>query len=80
MTRVVGLAGSPGVRQGYRVHTQAQGDEYVTTLRRTDDEERTVEVTERYRVDGDTGDREDLDLEATEAVEEALEDRGVTVA
>lgn len=84
MPKVSGLTGTPTTPQGYRVRTKSGGKAYHTILRRDrdaeeDDEETVVEVDERYSVD-EQGNREDLELTATDAVEAALEDRGVTVA
>lgn len=79
---VIGLTETEGVRQGYRVVTESAGWEYRTELRRVDDEddeEKIVECVDRYRVDQDTLDEEEIDHDVTEAVEEALEKRGVQV-
>mgnify|MGYP006276209379 CR=1 FL=1 len=83
MPEVAGLTGTPTTPPGYRVITRSAGDEYHTLLRRVDNDEHDPEdkvyrPTERYLVDDD-GEKDELELKATEAVVDELEDRGVTV-
>lgn len=78
MPEVSRLSGTMDQREGFRVVTQSGGSTYDYELRRTDDPDNedtefTVDVTAKF-VDGhpDTP-------EATEAVREAMTERGIQV-
>jgi len=67
--------------EGFEVVTSSAGDVYHTVLRVQEDaEEPTVEVTDRWKIDGETGEREAVKLAATVAVEDEMEERGYEVA
>jgi hypothetical protein len=78
---VVGVGATVDEGPGYRVTTRSGGQKYVTTLRREkNSDDRVYRPTERFTIDPDTGEREDLDAKATKAVEKAIEERGGVVA
>lgn len=79
MPEVSRLSGTVDSPEGFRVVTESGGSTYEYDLRRTDDpDDEDTEFT--VAVAGKTVDGEPAEPEATEAVREALNERGVQVA
>jgi len=80
MTTVKARTATATRSAGYEIVTEAGGEEYHTVVEKVEDaDEPTVTAVDRWKIN-EAGEKAALDADVTDAVEEALADRGVTVA
>lgn len=79
MPEVTRLTATAAENAGFEVVTSAAANEYHTVVRYTDQDDDVVDVTDRWKIDAVTGERQEAEQKVTDTVEDVLEDLGVSV-